>query len=600
MWHPKSHSLPSGVREWSLSPSEDLRGHQPLNENVLREPHPIPKVDETLTSLVGATHFSKLDANSGFWQIPLSEESRPLITFIIRSVQQTSLWDILCPRTVPTQNEQDTGRIGGSSMPHRRRVGVWIKPGRAWSSTRSSSAAIARGRCYTQSSEMWIQQEQYQIPWSYHRQRWYPCRSRQDFCNFQYGSRSVSDLHRFMGLVNQLGNFSPLIAGISQPLRELMSSRRAWTWGPDQEKSFSDIKQELTKPTTLALYNPRVDTKVSADASSFGLGAVLLQRQPDDQSWRPVAYASRSLSDTEKRYVQIEKEALATTWACEKFSMYILGRWKLTTNHWYHCSPCTCSPISSEIGKDDFVASHIPEKLLYAFSCAPTRKGCVKLYWQVRGSLTICDDLLLYNSRIVIPPSLRKETMRKIHEGHQGWRGVKWESILSMVASYLKPDSELRGELSAVCKGRMFTKGATPTDTTAIPEVLRSDNGPQYASKEFSEFADEHNIQHVTSSPHFPQSNGQVERMVQTMKGLLKQSADPHLAVLSYNAMVWFESITVHGSKDQNHSTTEPQSSLFPIGHISHSSRTTTVSSRGSIKSIMTSDMESKNILVFL
>ena len=55
---------------------------KPLNENVLREPHPIPKVDETLASLAGATHFSKLDANSGFWQIPLSEESRPLTTFI--------------------------------------------------------------------------------------------------------------------------------------------------------------------------------------------------------------------------------------------------------------------------------------------------------------------------------------------------------------------------------------------------------------------------------------------------------------------------------------------------------------------------------------
>ena len=55
---------------------------KPLNERVLREPHPIPKVDDIFGLLAGATHFSKLDANSGFWQIPLAEESRPYTMFI--------------------------------------------------------------------------------------------------------------------------------------------------------------------------------------------------------------------------------------------------------------------------------------------------------------------------------------------------------------------------------------------------------------------------------------------------------------------------------------------------------------------------------------
>ena len=55
---------------------------KPLNENVLREVHPMPKVDTTLAQLTGTTIFSKLDANSGFWQIPLAKESRLLTTFI--------------------------------------------------------------------------------------------------------------------------------------------------------------------------------------------------------------------------------------------------------------------------------------------------------------------------------------------------------------------------------------------------------------------------------------------------------------------------------------------------------------------------------------
>ena len=78
------------------------------------------------------------------------------------------------------------------------------------------------------------------------------------------------------------------------------------------------------KPSVLALYSPDANSKISSDASSFGLGAVLLQQHAD--KWRPVAYASRAMSDTEQRYSQIEKEALSLVWACEKISDYIIGR----------------------------------------------------------------------------------------------------------------------------------------------------------------------------------------------------------------------------------------------------------------------------------
>ena len=133
-----------------------------------------------------------------------------------------------------------------------------------------------------------------------------------------------------------------------------MSIKRAWVWGPSQEKAFTEIKQELSKPIVLALYNPQADTIVSADASSYGLGAVLLQLQ--DQDWKPVVYGSRLLTDAEKRYAHIEKEALAVTWACEKFTTYILGRPfqiemdhkplvpLLNTNHLDNLSPRNISP----------------------------------------------------------------------------------------------------------------------------------------------------------------------------------------------------------------------------------------------------------------
>ena len=82
----------------------------------------------------------------------------------------------------------------------------------------------------------------------------------------------------------------------------------------------------------LTLYNPNSALKISADASSFGLGAVLLQK--NDAMWSPVAYASRSMSPTEQHYAQVEKEALAATWACKKVQLFHPGKpFELETDH---------------------------------------------------------------------------------------------------------------------------------------------------------------------------------------------------------------------------------------------------------------------------
>ena len=85
------------------------------------------------------------------------------------------------------------------------------------------------------------------------------------------------------------------------------------------------MKSEITKPAILCHYDPAADTKISADAASYGLGAALLQKDHGG-NWRPVAFASRSMTDTKQRYAQIEKEALAIIWVCDKFSTFIIGK----------------------------------------------------------------------------------------------------------------------------------------------------------------------------------------------------------------------------------------------------------------------------------
>ena len=80
--------------------------------------------------------------------------------------------------------------------------------------------------------------------------------------------RTVTELRRFMGTVNHLGEFSLTLAETSRPLRELLCKDRAWVWDPSQEETFTAIKAEFLKPTVLTFYGPTAETKISVDASS--------------------------------------------------------------------------------------------------------------------------------------------------------------------------------------------------------------------------------------------------------------------------------------------------------------------------------------------
>ena len=136
--------------------------------------------------------------------------------------------------------------------------------------------------------------------------------------------QSITELRRFMGMVIQLGKFTPNLAKLAQPLRVLLSVNKEWIrGGPHQEESFHQIKAEFAYSQLCLL--PEASLKISSDASAYGLGAVLLQSSADN-TLKPVAYASRFMSDTEQRYSQIEKEALGIVWACEKFKDYVLGK----------------------------------------------------------------------------------------------------------------------------------------------------------------------------------------------------------------------------------------------------------------------------------
>ena len=140
------------------------------------------------------------------------------------------------------------------------------------------------------------------------------------------------EVQGFLGLVNFTARFIPDLATVSAPFRLLTKSGESFVWGPEQQQSFDELKKRLSSAETLGYFDKNAPTKVIADASPVGLGTVLVQEQREEL--RVISYASRSLSDTEHRYFQTQKEALAIVWGGERFYAYFCGaEFELMTDH---------------------------------------------------------------------------------------------------------------------------------------------------------------------------------------------------------------------------------------------------------------------------
>ena len=102
---------------------------------------------------------------------------------------------------------------------------------------------------------------------------------------------------------------------MSEALRKLIRKREKFRWEKEQQEAFGTFKSALTSAEVISYYESNAETRLIVDASPVGLGAILEHKHKGNL--RPVAYASRTLNAVERRYSQIEREALAVTWGVE-------------------------------------------------------------------------------------------------------------------------------------------------------------------------------------------------------------------------------------------------------------------------------------------
>ncbi|XP_013140043.1 PREDICTED: uncharacterized protein K02A2.6-like, partial [Papilio polytes] len=307
---------------------------RPLNKAVRRAHYPLPTLAEIACRLQGATVFSKLDARSGFWMCEIDDASADLCTFGTPFGRYQFLrlpYGINCaPEVFHSKIRQiledlegvdsfvdDIVVWGANIDEHDRRLKALLD--------RAREVGIKFNR---QKCEFAVKQINY-LGHIFSAGGMQIDKNKLKAITDMPSPHDRPSLERFLGMVNYLSKYIPNYSDEVYPLRCLLKKDSEWCWDGVHEAAVARVKRLLSEAPVLALYEARAPVLVSVDASARALGAVLLQRG------RPVEFASMTLSDTQCRYAQIEKELLAIVFALERFHQYVFGRADVTveTDH---------------------------------------------------------------------------------------------------------------------------------------------------------------------------------------------------------------------------------------------------------------------------
>ena len=298
---------------------------QYLNTQLIRAQCHIPTMTEIFADVSGSKYFSCLDAKQGFHQVVLEEESSRLFCFVtpfgkyryvrlpmgtcnspeifhqimtetLRDIPGVAVYidDVLVHASSVTEHNRrlklvlDRLREAGLTM--NKKKSVFLKESVDFLGHKLTGTGVQPQRSKVEAVQNMV------IP------------------------ADKEAVQRYLGFITYLSKFIPRLSELTHPLREVCKRGREFIWEAPQMKAFEDIREIVTQSPELALYEGDSPVVLQSDASAHSLGAVLIQNE------RPVEFAAKSLSDTQQRYSQIEKEFLAVVFACQRFRYYTVGR----------------------------------------------------------------------------------------------------------------------------------------------------------------------------------------------------------------------------------------------------------------------------------
>ena len=309
-------------------PNGDIRiclDPKDLNENIKRPHYSLPTLEDALAKMSGAQYFSKLDAKSGYWMLKLDEQSSYLTTFNTpfgRYRFKRLPFGLICAQDVFQRKMDEVFEDLNGVTPLIDDV---IITGR----TREEHDANLRA-ALTRATEKKLKLNPDKLTVGAQEVKFFghlltadglkPDPDKVKAIVEMPAPKDKKELQTMLGMITYLSKFAPQLSETTKPLRDLLKDDVDFSWDKIQQSALDQIKKVLTNEPVLAYYDPSKPVTLQVDSSKFGCGATIFQ------DGKPVAYASKSLNETEQNYAQIEKELYAIVFGCTRFHQFIYGR----------------------------------------------------------------------------------------------------------------------------------------------------------------------------------------------------------------------------------------------------------------------------------
>ena len=313
--------------------------YRKLNHVTKKDSYPLPRIDDTLEALAGARWFSSLDLKSGYWQVQLHPDDKEKTAFSAgRGLWQFKVMPFgLCnaPATFERLMEQILtglplavclvylddilvpGRTFEQQIGNLRTVFMRLKEAKLKLAPKKCSLFREEvkflGHIVSASGVATDPDKLYAVStWP--------------------RPTNVLEVRQFLGLCSYYRRFVAKFADIAQPLYQCTERNQPFEWTEGAEHAFNRLKQALTEAPILGYPEPTGNYILDADASAFGIGAVLSQVQKGEE--KVIAYFSRQLSRQERQYCATRRELLAIIQATKHFHHYLYGReFTVRTDH---------------------------------------------------------------------------------------------------------------------------------------------------------------------------------------------------------------------------------------------------------------------------